>query len=455
LINGLSNIKKVFFIGIGGIGMSGIAEYLAVQRIEVSGSDAAASEITDRLKTFGIKIFDEHKTENISNDLDLVVYTAAVKEDNPELKKAKEFGIKAIKRAEMLGMTVNAKKLIAVSGAHGKTTTSSMISKVFIDANTDPLIFVGGNLEFLNGSSSRLGKGEYAIVEADEYDRSFLTLHPDIAVINNIEFDHSDIYKDLNDVMSSFKQFISNLKPEGIIVAYSGDENIKNLLMGLGNVKRYGFNEHDDFYISDLRNENGVQYFKINGKELKLSVPGRHNVINAVAAYACGSLYGIENDIIAEALYSFGGVKRRLELKYKNAIQVYDDYAHHPTEVRASFDAVRKNTNGRVITVFQPHLYSRTKDFYKEFANELKDNDVVFLAKLYPAREKPLEGVSSELILNELKNLDKKDSYYFENDSELLNGIKKEIKNSDTLIFQGAGSITNLCDKFIKEYINN
>lgn len=453
--NGLSNIKKVYFIGIGGIGMSGIAEYLAVQGIEVSGSDAASSEITDRLKTFGIKIFDEHKAENISSDLDLIIYTAAVKEDNPELKKAKELGIKFIKRAEMLGMIVNAKKLIAVSGAHGKTTTSSMISKVFIDANIDPLIFVGGNLDFLNGSSSRLGKGEYAIVEADEYDRSFLTLHPDIAVINNVEFDHSDVYKDLNDIMDSFKKFISNLKPDGVIVAYSGDENIKNLLIGLGNVKRFGFNEHDDFYISDLRNENGVQYFKINGKELKLSVPGKHNVINATAAYACGFMCGIKDDIIAKALYAFDGVKRRLELKYKNAIKVYDDYAHHPTEVRASFDAIRKNTDGRVITIFQPHLYSRTKDFYKEFANELKDNDVVFLAKLYPAREKAIEGISSELILNELKNLNKKDSYYFENDAELLNGIKKEIKNSDTLIFQGAGSITNLCDKFIKEYINN
>lgn len=455
MTNELSNIKKVYFIGIGGIGMSGIAEYLAVQGIEVSGSDANVSDITDRLKDFGIKIFAEHETENISSDMDLVVYTAAVKEDNPELKKAKEYGIKAIKRAEMLGLIVNSKTLIAVSGAHGKTTTSSMVSKIFIDAETDPLIFVGGNLDFLNGSSSRLGNGKYAIVEADEYDRSFLTLHPDIAVINNIEFDHSDIYKDLFDVMDSFRQFVSNLKPDGTIVAYSGDENIKNLLIGMNNVKRYGFNEHDDFYITGLKNENGVQYFKINGKEFQLAVPGKHNVINAAAAYVCGTLCGISDEKIAKALQSFGGVKRRLELKYQNAIKIYDDYAHHPTEVRASFDAIRKNTEGRVITIFQPHLYSRTKDFYKEFANELKDNDVVFLAKLYPAREKPLEGVSSELILNELKNIKKNDSYYFENDSELLNGIKKEIKSSDTLIFQGAGSITNLCDKFIKEYTNN
>jgi UDP-N-acetylmuramate--alanine ligase len=449
----LGGVKNIHFIGIGGIGMSGIAEFLVKKNYSVSGSDSSLSDITERLVKFGVKIYDGHDENNLSENTDLVVYTAAVKEDNPELAKARKLKIKAVKRAAMLGEIVNDMFLIAVSGTHGKTSTTAMISKVLIDCNLDPTIFVGGNIDFLEGGNSRIGNGKYAVVEADEYDRSFLTLKPDIAIITNIDLDHTDIYRDISDLKSAFTNFLNNGKKEMKVIGYGDDRNIRDVMKSINNKNciTYGFGNLNEYAISEsYLNESNVEFY-INNDLIELSIPGRHNVLNSTAAFIVGRILEIDDDCLIRNLKSFFGVNRRLELKYDKEIKVYDDYAHHPTEIECSFSAVKDIAKSRIITVFQPHTYTRTRDFYDGFANALKDNDVVILVDLYPAREKQIEGVSSKLIFDKLENISNNEVYYeksFENAIEKLNSI---IRENDTIIFQGAGDITNLCAGYVSK----
>ena len=444
------NIKKIHFIGIGGIGMSGIAEYLAKNNYIVSGSDSSKSDITERLKTFGIKISDGHDANYLENDVQLVIYSAAVKEDNAEYAKAISLGITTVKRAKALGEIVNDKFLISVSGTHGKTTTTSMVAKILIDNNLDPTVFVGGNLSFLDGSSSRIGKSNIAVVEADEYDRSFLTLKSDVIIITNIETDHLDIYKDLEDIKSNFVKFCNSGKDGCKVIMNGDDENVRAIAKDISKEKLlYGFEDENDFKIDDLTYSEKTCSFKLNKSELRLSVIGKHNMSNASAAFLAAKQTGLGDEAISNALETFAGVKRRFELKFMNGIKVYDDYAHHPTEVRATLDAARSIALGRIITVFQPHLYSRTKDFYKEFSDSFSGTDILILDKIYPAREKPIEGVTSELILNEFNKSYPKESYSFEDKKEIFAKLKEIVKDKDIVIFQGAGTITNYCDEYV------
>jgi len=444
------NIKRVHFIGIGGIGMSGIAEYLAKNGYEVSGSDANKSDITERLKTFGIKIFDGHKADYLDDKTELVIYTAAVKEDNEEYAKAVSLGITAIKRAKALGEIVNDKFLISVSGTHGKTTTTSMVAKILIDNNLDPTVFVGGNLSFLDGSSSRIGNGKVAVVEADEYDRSFLTLKSDVIIITNIESDHLDIYKDLDDIKDNFVKFCNSGKEGCKIVMNGDDKNVLSIAKDVSKEKiTYGFDDENNFVIDDITYSEKSCSFKLNDAQVKLSVIGKHNMSNSSAAFIACKQAGLSDEGIVNALENFGGVKRRFELKFMNGIKVYDDYAHHPTEVRATLDAARSIALGRIITVFQPHLYSRTKDFYKEFSDSFSGTDILILDKIYPARENPIEGVTSDLILNEFNKNYPKESYLFEDKSEIFKKLSEIVKDKDIVIFQGAGTITNYCDEYV------
>ncbi|HRE39705.1 MAG TPA: UDP-N-acetylmuramate--L-alanine ligase [Ignavibacteria bacterium] len=446
----IKNLNRVHFIGIGGIGMSGLAEYFQKKGMTVSGSDKEKSEITDRLEKSGIKIDSPHSENNITEDIELVIYTSAVNNENPELKKAIELNIPVVKRAKLLANIVNERYLIAVCGTHGKTTTSSLLSKIFIDANTDPILFVGGSLGFLGNSSFRSGDGKFSIAEADEYDRSFLTLNPDLIIINNIDFDHSDIYKDLDEFKKGFSDFLKNLKKDGKIIANSGDENVKDVLKGIDNIIWFGLNENDNYKISDFKDSLRKSSFNVNGKNYEFPLHGIHNVHNATAAIAASLECGLNYDSIYNSVATFDGVKRRMELKYDKDFTVFDDYAHHPKEVMPTLQAFKKISEGRVVTVFQPHLYSRTKDFYNEFAESLDISDEIYLAKLYPARETQVDGVSSELILQNLKN---KNSKYISNDDELLSDLIKNIRKNDTVVFMGAGSISSMCDKFIREYL--
>jgi len=455
----LEGIKKVHLIGIGGIGMSGIAEYLVKKKYGVSGSDVAASPVTRRLEKLKVKFSAGHDESNLPVDAELVIYSAAVNEDNAELLKAKILNIKIVKRAEALGNIVNDKFVIAVSGTHGKTTTTAMIAKILMDSRIDPTVFVGGNIEFLDGGSSRIGKSNTAVVEADEYDRSFLHLKADIIIITNIDTEHLDIYKDIQDIKDNFKKFIDNSKKNLKIIACGDEKNVADVIKDIKNKITYGFKKNNDYPIDDISFDKNSIGYSINNEDIRIKVLGKHNILNSAAAYLVATELKINDEVINESMKTFYGVKRRLELKFDNGIKIYDDYAHHPTEVRATLDAIRKINPSRVITVFQPHLYSRTKDFYKEFADSFSGTDMLLLAKIYPAREKEIKGVSSELILNEYNNginkpvLGKElklEGYYIDDNEKILNLLESITKEGDVIIFQGAGDITELCEKFVK-----
>ncbi|MBK9332180.1 MAG: UDP-N-acetylmuramate--L-alanine ligase [Ignavibacteria bacterium] len=452
--NIFSGIKNIHLIGISGIGMSGIAEYLVQKKYNVTGSDLNPGPSGRKLMAHGVKVFEGHKAENLSDDTDLVIYTSAVNEDNEELKKSRELNIKAVKRAEALGSIVNEMFMIAVCGTHGKTTTTSMIAKILIDNKLDPTVFVGGNLDFLDGGTSRIGKSNIAIVEADEYDRSFLKLKPDIIVITNIEEDHLDIYKDINDIKESFREFLQNGKKDLKIIACGDDENVTDVIKEFPKKITYGFKKSNDTVIASAGYEKSSIAFQIGSEYLRIKVFGNHNILNSTAAYIAANNFGIKSEGFNESMKTFTGVKRRMELKYVNGIKIYDDYAHHPTEVKVTLEAMRRLHEGRIITVFQPHLYTRTRDFYKEFAEAFKNTDLLLLTKIYPAREESIPGVTSELILKEFNSFGKEGKYYEDND-KLLSEMEVICKDGDVIIFQGAGDITDICSKFIKRMKKN
>ncbi|HEY3250427.1 MAG TPA: UDP-N-acetylmuramate--L-alanine ligase [Ignavibacteria bacterium] len=448
--------QMIHFIGIGGIGVSGLAEYFLSNGYNVSGSDISESHITKRLEGLGAKIYIGHSATNISSEVDTVVYTSAAKKDNPEIIRTKELGKKLLKRAEMLGSIVNKKFLIAVAGTHGKTTTTAMIGKLLIDAGFDPLIFVGGNVELFDGGASRFGKGKFAVVEADEYDRSFLTLKPDIAVITNVDEDHLDIYKDLNDIKKTFLKFCRLSKENAKIVYCGDDSNINDFINNTDKGKfSYGFDDKNYLRIKGFNVKGEELSFNIlNSKseynDIKINLIGRHNVLNSAACFAVSKVLNIDFNLYKQSMKSFKTVDRRLQLKYnKDGIKVFDDYAHHPKEIASSLKGLKETyTGSRLITVFQPHLYSRTRDLYKEFAQELSLADEVVLIDIYPAREEPIEGISSELIFKELLKTNVKASYVTVTE-KLLKNLEK-IKKGDIVVFQGAGDITNICAGFVQ-----
>lgn len=453
----IGNTKQIHFIGIGGIGVSGLAEYFLRSGYKVSGSDMTASHITNRLKSLGAEIFIGHSAENIKGTLDGVVYSSAVKSDNPEMIKANELNIRTVRRAEMLGEIVNDKFLIAVSGTHGKTTTTAMIAKVLIDAGCDPLVFVGGNVELFEGGSSRIGRGSYAVVEADEYDRSFLTLTPDVTVVTSIDEDHLDIYKDLQDIKNTFAEFCGNSKPGSKIVYFGDDKNVKSTLQKLDREKiSYGFGNGNYYRISGYYSAKGTLNFSVLNshseyRNITLSLIGRHNVLNSTACFAVSKILNINFEKYKQSIKEFAPVARRLQLKYnKNDVRVYDDYAHHPKEIEVSLKGLKEANGERIITVFQPHLFSRTKDFYREFAKALLEADEIILLDIYPAREKPIKGVTSEMIFNELIKLNA-NARYLEKPESVIKYLSENVKKNDTIVFQGAGDITMLCDQFIKK----
>lgn len=449
--------KNIYFIGIGGIGMSGLAEYFLLNGYSVSGSDMTESHITNRLKELGANIIIGHSESNITPELDTVVYTSAVKNGNPEIDRANELGIRTIRRAEMLGEIVNDKYLIAISGTHGKTTTTAMIGKLLVDAGLDPLIFVGGNVQLFDGGASRFGKGKYAVVEADEYDRSFLALRPDITIITNIDEDHLDIYKDLNDIKETFRLFCDRSKYGAYIIYCGDDENIKSFINSINREKlSYGFDEKNYLKIVDYKvTPDSLNFDILNSHrkydDVELNMVGRHNALNSTACFAVSKVLDITFEKYRESIKDFRTVDRRLQLKYDaNGIKVYDDYAHHPVEVSSSLKGLKEMGGYRVITVFQPHLFTRTRDFYKEFANELAIADDIILLDIYPAREKPIEGITSELIANELTSTGK-NVFHAKDKSEIITRLLTQVKENDIVVFQGAGDVTNLCNEFVKK----
>ena len=438
----------VHFIGIGGISMSGLAEILLEEGFTISGSDAKQSALTDSLAKKGATIYIGQKASNLSIRPALVVYTAAIREDNEEFKAAVDAGIPMLSRAELLGQIMdNYEKSIAVAGTHGKTTTTSMISQILLVAKADPTISVGGILEAIGGNI-RVGGSEVFITEACEYTNSFLHFHPKYSIITSVEAEHLDFFKDIDDIRRSFHEFAGNTAHDGVLIINGQIAALDQITNNLScSVTTYGLCENDDFYAKNITyNDHACGTYTLMHKTedlgtVSLSVPGRHNVSNSLAAIALCLNLGLPLDVIKKGLLQFGGTKRRFEYKgTKNGITVIDDYAHHPTEVAATLTAARNYPHGRIICVFQPHTYSRIKAFLSDFARVLSMADIVVLADIYAAREKNTIGISSKDLLAELQK-NGQESYYFPSFDEIEKFLSEKCINNDLLITMGAGDV--------------
>jgi UDP-N-acetylmuramate--alanine ligase len=453
------SIKKLHFIGIGGIGMSGIAEILLDQGFKVSGSDRALSEVTERLQKLGAGIFEGHRAGNIAQDVDTVVYSSAVHPDNPEILEAQKRNIPTVRRAEMLAEVMRLKYGIGIAGTHGKTTTTSMISLVLMEGGLDPTVIVGGKLSGLGGTNARLGRGEFIVVEADEFDRSFLSITPTIAVLTTLETDHLDCYRDLEDIKSAFIQFASKVPFYGFIVLCLDEPALLDIMPHLSKKKivTYGLNPQADVQAVDIRHkDNSTTYTLVRSNQelgiIMLQVPGIHNVQNSLGAITVALELGVPFKKIKAGIEKFAGVYRRWEKKGDvNDIALYDDYAHHPTECKATLSGVKSGWRRRVVCVFQPHLYSRTRDFYEDFGKSFFLSDVLIVTDVYPAREEPIQGVNGELIVNAAKQFGHKDVHYVPDKKNVPAFLKSIVKAGDIVITMGAGDIWKYGEEFLNQ----
>ena len=451
-----SSIRKLHFVGIGGIGMSGIAEILSAEGFAVTGSDRAASENTERLQSLGISVLIGHDASNLAPDVDALVYSSAVGSDNPEVAEAHRRKIPVIRRAEMLAEVMRLKYGIGIAGTHGKTTTTSMVSLVLMEGGIDPTVIVGGRLRGLAGSNARLGKGEFIVVEADEFDRSFLSITPTIAVLTTLETDHLDCYRDLDDIKSAFIQFAGKVPFYGFVVLCLDEPALQDIMPKIKKkIVTYGLNGQADLQAVDIVHRLNLTRFTVlrDGKELgeiELQIPGDHNVQNALAATAVGLELHVPFSKVKTGIEKFTGVFRRWEVKAElDGITVIDDYAHHPTEIRATLAGAKAGWRRRTVCVFQPHLYSRTRDFYDEFGRAFFNADVLIVTDVYPAREEPIQGVTGELIANAAKEFGHKQVHYVPEKKDVPDYLMTITRPGDMVITMGAGDIWKFGEQFI------
>ncbi|MCD6337477.1 MAG: UDP-N-acetylmuramate--L-alanine ligase [Candidatus Marinimicrobia bacterium] len=451
-------MRKIHMIGIGGIGMSGIADVLIHLDFIVSGSDTTETGITKHLRSLGAKIDIGHHRDHLHSP-DIVVYSSAIKEDNPEYRQAKHLGIKRIRRAEFLGMLLSVWPIrIGVAGTHGKTSTSSIITAALDACGSHPSMFIGGIIKDLK-TNARMDSKTYVIFEADEYDRTFLALPPTLAVITNVDADHLDIYKDLQDMKDTFLAYANSIPENGSVILCYDDDNARSLLPLIDRpYVTYGTHKNADFQISDISYKNG-SHFTLNYKNDKIGLYtitqiGLHNVLNATAALVTAYLLHLNMKDAGKGLKAFAGVERRFELRHQvNDVLFYDDYAHHPTEINATLTALRIiHPKRRITAIFQPHLFSRTKDFAEGFASSLQKADRIYIADIYPAREKPIREVNSNMIVKLIKDQGMKEVYYTGNLKDTTKMILSVIKDDDIIITIGAGDIWQVSDEIYKEY---
>ena len=451
------NMPHIHFIGIGGISMSGIAEMLLSFGYKVSGSDLKSSKITDRLQEKGAEVIIGHHPENIKA-CDLVVYTAAVKEDNPELAKARQTGIPVIDRAEMLGLLM--KKFdtsIAVAGTHGKTTTTSMISLILEHAGFDPTILVGGELDEINGNI-KIGKDQYLVTEACEYVESFLKFFPKIGIILNIDADHLDYFKNMDHIFEAFTRFAQRIPQDGFLIACKDDLHTEALIKKVHcPIITYGMKEEADYQAKNIQfNSQGFPGFEAYHKEellgkFQLSVPGHHNISNALAAIACCHLLGVPLKTMQEKLNRFQGTHRRFEkLGEMNGLTIIDDYAHHPTEIKATLQASTQYPHRKIWCVFQPHTYTRTITLLEEFAKAFKDADHVIISDIYAAREKDTGAVHSRDLVKAVEK-HQQNVTYIGSFEEIRNYLLKHAQSGDLIITMGAGDIHRVGEMLLEE----
>ena len=448
--------KKIHFIGIGGISMSGLAEILLENDFQVSGSDMKESEMTSKLVKSGAEIFIGHKAENILG-ADLIVYTAAISKDNPELLEAQKLNIKTIDRAEFLGDIMKGHKYnVAIAGTHGKTTTTSMVSHITLKADLDPTILVGGKLDLIGGNV-RTAKSDYFITEACEYKRSFLKFYPYIGVILNIDADHLDYYKDIDEIEGAFLDFAKLIPANGHLICNAEDQRVLNIVSKINcTVTTFGIEKGNIQAKNITYSKKGCPSFQVyyNGVllgNIDLNVPGNYNLLNSLASIGVGIRLNIAFETIKEGLFEFHGAHRRFELKgEKDGITVIDDYAHHPTEIKAALSAAKNYPHKKIYCIFQPHTYSRTITLFKEFSEAFTDIDQLILADIFPAREKDTGIVSSTMLGDKIRE-NGVDCVNFHDFKSIVDYLKKKLAPGDLLLTVGAGDVYEIGEMFIGE----
>ena len=444
-------VRRIHFIGIGGSGMNGIAEVLLNLGFNITGSDLKEGYAVKRLREMGAKVFIGHNPENVEG-ADVVVYSSAVNENNVELVRARELGIPTIPRGEMLAELMRFKYGIAISGSHGKTTTTSMIGSILGKTGYDPTVVIGGKLEAY-GSNAKLGRGDFLVAEADESDGSFLKLTPTIVSINNIDKEHLSFYKNFENVKRAFIDFANKVPFYGAVALNMDDKYVREIFPEIEKkVIKFGI-ESDDLNVRahNVRLVEGRYRFSVNDLgEIHLSIPGKHNVYNALASISIALELGVPFCVIKEVLENFKNASRRFDIKYNNGITVIDDYAHHPTELKATIKAGKDMFKGRrIISVFQPHRYSRLASLYDEFIKSFNDADVIIITDVYSAGENIMENISGKDLAERIKEVEKDKTVIYSGDLEkTFNILKQIVKNQDVILFLGAGNITKLADDF-------
>jgi UDP-N-acetylmuramate--alanine ligase len=466
MFNQFVALRHIHFVGVGGAGMSGIAEILRefVPDLTVSGCDLATSEVTERLEALGVHVLLGHSPEHLDG-VDLLVISSAVAEANPEVKEARRQGVTVVRRAEMLGELMRLRYGIAIAGTHGKTTTTSLVGTVLTEAGIDPTVIVGGRLRLL-GTGARLGKSEYLVAEADEFDRSFLRLTPVVAVITTIDRDHLDTYGTFEAIEEAFVEFANRVPFFGRLILCLDDPNVQHILPRVADrrIITYGFSPQADLSAVEVEAHPGGSRFRVRLREgrllgridlgqIDLPMPGRHNVRNALAAVGVGLSLGIGFDTIARALAGFQGVHRRFErIGTFRGAAVVDDYAHHPTEVAATLQAARQTfPGGRVLAVFQPHLFSRTQDQADGFGSALLGADLAIVTDIYPSREKPIPGVTGEMVVEAARRSGHRDVHYCPSWKDAADLFRDQVKEGDVIITLGAGDVNRLTQALVAE----
>jgi UDP-N-acetylmuramate--alanine ligase len=451
-------IQKIHFVGIGGVGMSGIAEVLLNQGYQITGSDLKLSPVTERLVSLGATIFEGHRAESL-NSADVVVTSSAVRVDNPEVMEAHRRQIPIIPRAEMLAELMRLKYGITVAGTHGKTTTTSMVATILQRAGMDPTVVVGGRLNSL-GSNAKLGTGDLMVVEADESDRSFLMLSPTLAIVTNIDEDHMESYAGLDDLKAAFLQFVNKVPFYGAAIVCLDEGNIQSIIPSIKRrIISYGFGSQADLHILNPTYKGLQSQFQLRYRgemlgQFQLNIPGKHNILNAAAAAAVGLDLGLSPTQIRTALESFSGADRRFQIKgHSEGILFVDDYAHHPTEIKATLEAARNLGDHRIVVIFQPHRYSRTRYCFEDFARSFYQADVLILSAIYPAGEEPIEGISSEKLAEAIERYGHKNVRSIADLNEIASVVEAEMAAGDLVVTMGAGNVWRVGEQLLQSLV--
>ncbi len=439
---------KLHFVGVGGVGMSALAQLYHSMGAQVSGSDLKASSQLKELEAKGIQIFVGHKADQVTSELDVVVYSSAIHFDNPELQQARSLGVPIVPRAEALAEIMRFKRGIAVGGTHGKTTTTSMISSIFMHSQFDPTIAVGGRLKLIQ-STARLGKGPWMVAEADESDGSFSRYHPEICIITNIDTDHLDHFGNFENLQQAFLNFALNVPFYGAAVVFGDDPNIRALFKSFTKkIFYYGFSENNDFVLSKNEKHYEIQSHSGLIGQFSLQVPGRHNALNAVAAAIATHLAGVTWEQCMKGLNEYSGVDRRFQkIGEIKGVSVYDDYAHHPTEILATIGAARELCpQARLHLIYQPHRYTRTRDCWQDYQKCFTGCDALYLLDIYPAGEEPIDGVSSLQLSQSIGP----SAHYIEDQEEMLSQLMQALRPGDVVLTMGAGDVWQLAHKLVE-----